>query len=154
MVLLSFLISTYIYTHTHVYIADIIVPWRPDVSGIKISIFFIPWAACPSFVSLEISHDGRTVIPTSPPLVTCSLAIIKLQLLRPEVVSSVTLRLHRPRDSMTIGLQQVCLRGQRAFGEVGEGPSALLPSEDTMSTCRFGQTFMRILKGLAMSACR
>lgn len=97
---------------------------------------YIYLPACPSFVSLEISHDCQTVIPTSPPLMTCSLGIIKLQLLRPEVVSSVTLRLHRPRDSMTIGLQQICLQGQRAFGEIGEGASAFLPFEDAMATCR------------------
>ena len=94
-------------------------------------------AACPSFVSLEISHDGQNVIPTSPPLVTCSLAVIKLQLLRPEVVNVVTLRLHRPRDSTTIGLQQVCLRGQRAFGEMTEASSTFLPCEDTMTRCRW-----------------
>ncbi|XP_070181060.1 dual E2 ubiquitin-conjugating enzyme/E3 ubiquitin-protein ligase BIRC6-like isoform X3 [Littorina saxatilis] len=104
---------------------------------------------CPSFVSLEISHDGQNVIPTSPPLVTCSLAVIKLQLLRPEVVNVVTLRLHRPRDSMTIGLQQVCLRGQRAFGEVTETSNAFMPCEDTMTRCSMG--WLRLLHHCLMA---
>ncbi|KAL8592605.1 hypothetical protein ACOMHN_026535 [Nucella lapillus] len=100
---------------------------------------------CPSFVSLEISHDGQSVVPTSPPLVTSSLALIKLQLVHPEVVTAVTLRLHRPRDSMTIGLQQVCLRGQRAFGEVSDllQPSSVLSCEDTMARSSMG--WLRLL---------
>lgn len=115
----------------------IVLQWD-GINGRLVALIVIPgpFAACPSFVSLEISHDGQNVVPTSPPLVTCSLAVIKLQLLRPEVVNVVTLRLHRPRDSMTIGLQQVCLRGQRAFGEMTEGSSTFLPCEDTMTRCR------------------
>ena len=92
--------------------------------------------ACPANVSLELSHDGQYVVPVAPPLATSSLALIKLQLVQPAVVSVVTLRLHRPRDSSTMGLQQICLQGMRACGHA-ETLSSGLPSDDSMTRCRF-----------------
>ncbi|XP_035825485.1 baculoviral IAP repeat-containing protein 6 [Aplysia californica] len=99
-------------------------------------------ATCPSQVSLELSHDGTTVWPASPPLVTSSLSLIRLQLQKPAVVTSVTLILHRPLDSMTIGLQKISLCGQTAFAESSENTPALL-NEDCFSHSSLG--WMQIL---------
>ena len=69
---------------------------------------------------------------------TSSLVFIKLQLQRSEVVTSVTIRLHRARDSMTIGLSQILLMGYSAFGEVGYKTNNLfLPTEDFVSRSRY-----------------
>ncbi|XP_069118544.1 baculoviral IAP repeat-containing protein 6-like isoform X2 [Argopecten irradians] len=89
---------------------------------------------CPAFVSLEISHDGVTTTPLCQPLMTSSLAFIKLQLQRPEVATSVTIRLHKARDSMTIGLSQIQLVGYSAFGDTGNAPQNIfMPTEDFVS---------------------
>jgi baculoviral IAP repeat-containing protein 6 len=93
-------------------------------------------AACPACVTLELSHDGQYVVPLAPPLLTASLALIKLQLLQPAVVTVVTLRLHRPKDSSTMGLQQICLLGQRACGESEGSGSGGLPTEEAMTRMR------------------
>ncbi|XP_033629629.1 baculoviral IAP repeat-containing protein 6-like isoform X3 [Asterias rubens] len=94
-------------------------------------------ATCPSSVSFEISNAlGSSPTPVSPPISTTGLTYIKLQLPRPEVVTSVCLRLHRPLDSSTIGLSQVMLLGLAAFsggGWNGSGTSQqslLAPAED------------------------
>ncbi|GFS25394.1 baculoviral IAP repeat-containing protein 6, partial [Elysia marginata] len=97
-------------------------------------------SSCPSHVSLELSHDGNVVTPTSPPLLTSSLTLIRLQLQKPQVVTSVTLLLHRPLDSTTIGLQRISLWGQTAFAEVAENT---LSNEDGF--CRSSLGWMRIL---------
>lgn len=91
--------------------------------------------ACPSHVSLELSHDGNIVTPASPPIQTSSLALIRLQLQKPEVVTSVTLLLHRPWDSMTLGLQKISLWGQTAFAENSENLLSFL-NEDSFSHSR------------------
>ncbi|OWF45700.1 baculoviral IAP repeat-containing protein 6-like isoform X2 [Mizuhopecten yessoensis] len=89
---------------------------------------------CPAFVSLEISHDGVTSTPLCQPLMTSSLAFIKLQLQRPEVATCVTIRLHKARDSMTIGLSQIQLVGYSAFGDTGNAPQNIfMPTEDFVS---------------------
>ena len=88
--------------------------------------------ACPSYVSLEVSHDGQRVVPVSPPLVTCSLAVIDLQLLQPEVVNMVVLRVYRPKDSKVVGLQQVFVCGDRAFG----GPCHSISCDSLQTHCR------------------
>ncbi|GFO34551.1 baculoviral iap repeat-containing protein 6, partial [Plakobranchus ocellatus] len=97
-------------------------------------------SSCPSHVSLELSHDGNVVTPTSPPLLTSSLTLIRLQLQKPQVVTSVTLLLHRPLDSTTIGLQRISLWGQTAFAESAESPLSI---EDGFSRSSLG--WMRIL---------
>ena len=93
--------------------------------------------ACPAFVSLEASQDGVTTFPLCAPMNTSSLVYIKLQLQRPEVVTAITIRLHRARDSMTIGLSQILLMGYSAFGDVGYKTNNLfLPTEDFVSRSR------------------
>ena len=68
---------------------------------------------------------------------TSSLVFIKLQLQKPEVVTTVTIRLHKARDSMTIGLSQILLMGYSAFGDVVSKTSNLfLPTEDFVSKSR------------------
>ena len=75
-------------------------------------------ATCPAAVSVEVSRDGLSTVPLCAPQPTSGLPLIKLQLLKPEVVTSVTLRLHKPRCLATIGLSQVMLLGSTAFREV------------------------------------
>lgn len=54
------------------------------------------------------------------------------------MVTSVTIRLHKARDSMTIGLSQILLMGYSAFGEVGYKTNNLfLPTEDFVSRSRY-----------------
>ena len=96
--------------------------------------------ACPSSVSLEISADGTTPVPICPPLPTSGLTYVKFQLPRPEITTSVCLRLHRPRDSNTIGLSQIMLLGVTAFGSIGNGSSQsglLLSSDDGAAKSRY-----------------
>ncbi|XP_053375851.1 baculoviral IAP repeat-containing protein 6-like isoform X2 [Mercenaria mercenaria] len=96
-------------------------------------------STCPAYVSLEASQDGVTTFPLCAPMNTSSLVFIKLQLQRSEVVTSVTIRLHRARDSMTIGLSQILLMGYSAFGEVGYKTNNLfLPTEDFVSRSSVG----------------
>ncbi|KAH9496163.1 Baculoviral IAP repeat-containing protein 6, partial [Bulinus truncatus] len=99
-------------------------------------------STCPSHVSLELSHDGNIVSPASPPLLSSSLTLIRLQLQKPEVVTSVTLILHRPWDSMTIGLQKISLWGLTTFAENTENSLSFL-NEDCFSRSSLG--WMRIL---------
>ena len=95
-------------------------------------------SACPAYVSIEISHDGVTTTPLCTPLMTSSLAFIKLQLQRPEIATTVTVRLHKARDSMTIGLSQVLLMGYSAFGDSYASPqNVLMPNEDYVSRSRY-----------------
>jgi|JYMV01.1.fsa_nt_gi baculoviral IAP repeat-containing protein 6 len=97
----------------------------------------ICFAACPAYVSLEISHDSVTHTPQCQPLMTSSLAFIKLQLQRPQIATTVTIRLHKARDSMTIGLSQVMLMGYSAFGYTGSSTqNILLPTVDFISQSR------------------
>lgn len=70
---------------------------------------------------------------------TCSLGFIRLQLIRPEVVTMVTIRLHRARDSMTIGLSQILLMGHSAFSETNQKTTSVLaPSDDIVSKTSLG----------------
>ncbi|KAK3576772.1 hypothetical protein CHS0354_014586 [Potamilus streckersoni] len=97
-------------------------------------------STCPAHVSLEISHDGVTTFPLCAPMMTSSLASIKLQLQQLEVVASVTIRLHRARDSMTIGLSQILLMGYSAFGDAGmyKTNNIFQPIEDSVSRSSVG----------------
>jgi len=85
-----------------------------------------------------VSGDGSTPIPISSPVLTSGLTFIKLQLLKSEVVTSVTIRLHKPRDSATIGLSQILLMGCTAFGDFStmHSNNLLLPAEDYVSKTR------------------
>lgn len=95
------------------------------------------FVACPSAVSLELSCDNAVMVPACLPLVTSGLSSVKIQLLRPEVVTTVTVRLHKPRDSQTIGLSQLLLLGVTAFGDTSLVPSA---SEDYVSKTRYARS--------------
>lgn len=78
--------------------------------------------ACPSIVGLEISRDGRgPMVPVSPPLDSSGLTIIRMLLPQPEVVTSVLLRLYKPRDSSNIGLSQIRLLGNTTFNSNLQG---------------------------------
>ncbi|XP_034239276.1 baculoviral IAP repeat-containing protein 6 isoform X4 [Thrips palmi] len=75
-------------------------------------------ATCPSAVGLEVSKDGTSpLVPLCSPLPTSGMTFVRLTLDRPEVVTSVLLRLYRPHDSASIGLSQVRLLGSTTFGE-------------------------------------
>ena len=76
-------------------------------------------SACPAAVCVEVSRDGATSFPVCAPISTSGLTLIKVQLLNSEVVTSVTIRLHKPRDSTTIGLSQIMLLGLTVFGSAG-----------------------------------
>ena len=94
--------------------------------------------ACPAAVILEASRDGNNMIPLCPPTSTSGLTNIKIQLLKEEVVSAVTVRLHKPRDSQTIGLSQIMLMGFMAFGDTGtvRVSSMFAPVEDYVARTR------------------
>ncbi|XP_077994932.1 dual E2 ubiquitin-conjugating enzyme/E3 ubiquitin-protein ligase BIRC6-like isoform X2 [Glandiceps talaboti] len=102
-------------------------------------------ATCPASVSIEISRDGSTMIPVSSPISTSGLTFIKLQLYKPEVTTSVCLRLHKPRDSSTVGLSQIMLLGLTAFGSTASSNivNPFLPTEDNVSKSSVG--WLRIL---------
>lgn len=56
-------------------------------------------------------------MPVSGPLSTAGLSRVRLVLPRPVVASIVVVRLHRPRDSSTLGLSQLKLLGTTTFRE-------------------------------------
>ncbi|XP_064603703.1 baculoviral IAP repeat-containing protein 6-like isoform X3 [Liolophura sinensis] len=119
-------------------------PFAVLLKEVQIQPHLTSLATCPAFVSLEISRDGSTVTPLCPPLMTSSLAFIKLQLQKPEIATSVIIRLHKARDSTTIGLSQVLLMGYSAFGESGyKTGNIFLPTEDLVSRTSFG--WLRLL---------
>ncbi len=95
-------------------------------------------------MTVEVSRDGTTMFPICSPMQTSGLTLIKLQLLKSEVVMSVTIRLHKPRDSTTIGLSQVMLLGNTAFGDSGNirSNNMFVPTEDYVSRTRYVYTFM------------
>jgi len=71
-------------------------------------------------VTVEGSRDRSqaSMVPLCAPVSTSGLTTIKIQLLRHEIVTVVTIRLHKPRDSQTIGLSQIMLMGYMAFGDL------------------------------------
>lgn len=98
---------------------------------------FSVFSACPSAVCVEVSRDGTTSFPVCAPINTSGLTLIKVQLLKSEVVTSVTIRLHKPRDSTTIGLSQIMLLGLTVFGYSGTVRANLsnfvIPSSNVLS---------------------
>uniref|UniRef100_T1IPT5 Dual E2 ubiquitin-conjugating enzyme/E3 ubiquitin-protein ligase BIRC6 n=1 Tax=Strigamia maritima TaxID=126957 RepID=T1IPT5_STRMM len=97
-------------------------------------------ATCPSSVSVEVCRDNATgPTPLCSPQPTNGLTFIRLQLTQPEIVMSVTLRLHKPRDSSNIGLSQVLLLGSTTFGEaIAKSRAATMPSEDNVTRSSLG----------------
>uniref|UniRef100_UPI00358FA005 baculoviral IAP repeat-containing protein 6 n=1 Tax=Myxine glutinosa TaxID=7769 RepID=UPI00358FA005 len=102
-------------------------------------------ATCPSAVSVEVSADGVNMLPVASPVVTAGQTYIKLQLVHAEVVTAVCLRLHRPRDSGTLGLSQIKLLGLTAFGcmSCSAVTNPFLPTEDQVSKSSIG--WLRLL---------
>ncbi|XP_013417535.1 baculoviral IAP repeat-containing protein 6 [Lingula anatina] len=101
-------------------------------------------ATCPAAVSVEVSRDVMQSVPISPPVVTSGLTFIKIQLLKPEVATAVTIRLHKPKDSTTVGLSQILLMGYTAFGDSSyRNPNVFAPSEDFVSRTSIG--WLRLL---------
>ncbi|XP_054081324.1 baculoviral IAP repeat-containing protein 6 isoform X3 [Zeugodacus cucurbitae] len=85
-------------------------------------------ASCPFAVALEISRDyGLGPIPVGPPLTTTGMTCIRLKLAKPEIATSVVLRLYRPKDSSNIGLSQIAILGNTIFAfnsnSLGSGAS-------------------------------
>ncbi|XP_037827973.1 baculoviral IAP repeat-containing protein 6 isoform X2 [Lucilia sericata] len=73
-------------------------------------------ASCPSAVALEISRDfGLGPVPVGPPLTTTGMTCIRLKLSKPEIATSIVLRLYRPKDSTSIGLTQIAVLGNTIF---------------------------------------
>ncbi|XP_064112985.1 baculoviral IAP repeat-containing protein 6-like isoform X2 [Macrobrachium nipponense] len=77
--------------------------------------------SCPSAVSVEVGVEGGYLMPVSGPLSTAGLSRVRLVLPRPVVASIVVVRLHRPRDSATLGLSQLKLLGTTTFREALRG---------------------------------
>ncbi|XP_030370289.1 baculoviral IAP repeat-containing protein 6 isoform X2 [Scaptodrosophila lebanonensis] len=74
-------------------------------------------ASCPSAVALELSRDyGLGSIPVGPPMATTGLTCIRLKLAKAEVVTSIVLRLYKPKDCGNVGLVQIAVLGQTIFG--------------------------------------
>ncbi|KAK7067357.1 Baculoviral IAP repeat-containing protein 6 [Halocaridina rubra] len=77
--------------------------------------------SCPSAVSVEVGVEGGYLMPVSGPLSTAGLSRVRLVLPRPVVASIIVVRLHRPRDSSTLGLSQLKLLGTTTFREASRG---------------------------------
>ncbi|XP_073817547.1 BIR repeat containing ubiquitin-conjugating enzyme isoform X2 [Musca autumnalis] len=79
-------------------------------------------ASCPSAVALEISRDfGLGPVPVGPPLTTTGMTCIRLKLAKPEIATSIVLRLYRPKDSPSIGLTQIAVLGNTIFSNNSGG---------------------------------
>ncbi|XP_069180397.1 baculoviral IAP repeat-containing protein 6 isoform X6 [Procambarus clarkii] len=77
--------------------------------------------SCPSAVCVEVGVEGGYLMPVSGPLSTAGLSRVRLVLPRPVVASIVVVRLHRPRDSSTLGLSQLKLLGTTTFRGASRG---------------------------------
>lgn len=87
--------------------------------------------SCPSAVSVEVGVEGGYLMPVSGPLSTAGLSRVRLVLPRPVVASIVVVRLHRPRDSSTLGLSQLKLLGTTTFREASRGVHETAISDHT-----------------------
>ncbi|CAG9860383.1 unnamed protein product [Phyllotreta striolata] len=99
-------------------------------------------ATSPSYVALEVSANGPSNLsPVCLPLPTSGLTYIRMHLPVPKVVNCVLIRLYKPRDASTIGLIQIRLLGNYAFGgNVMQGADA----EDE-SHCKHSLGWLRLL---------
>ncbi|GAB6020665.1 hypothetical protein CHUAL_003335 [Chamberlinius hualienensis] len=108
-------------------------------------------ASCPSAVSIEISSDGVSRHnPLCPPRSASGLTFIILQLVQPEIATSVIIRLYKPRDSANIGLSQILLLGTSTFGDVDAGNRSFenaanltVPTEESVAKSSVG--WLRLL---------
>ncbi|XP_072390491.1 dual E2 ubiquitin-conjugating enzyme/E3 ubiquitin-protein ligase BIRC6 [Diabrotica undecimpunctata] len=99
-------------------------------------------ATSPSYVALEVSANGPSrLAPVCLPLPTSGLTYIRLHLPVPKVVNCVLIRLYKPHDSNSIGLIQIRLLGNYAFGgSLTQGSDA----EDE-SHCKHSLGWLRLL---------
>lgn len=82
--------------------------------GNPLTMFRFDFVACPGAVGVEAGCSG-TVAPLGAPQSTAGMTFIRLVLARPLVVTTVTLRLYKPRDSSNMGLLQLRLLAAPAF---------------------------------------
>ncbi|XP_044731226.1 baculoviral IAP repeat-containing protein 6 [Chrysoperla carnea] len=79
-------------------------------------------ATCPSAIALEVSHNGTNgLVPICQPLPTSGLSFICMHLTHPEIVTSVLIRLYKPKDSTNVSLLQIRLLGTTAFTQSSSG---------------------------------
>ena len=88
------------------------------------------FSACPSAIVVEVSRDGLSNVPLGGPQLTSGYTSIKLKLQKPEVVTSVTIRFHRPFDSSSLGLSQIRLLGDTAFSETQSARTEVEDEQD------------------------
>ncbi|XP_055907013.1 baculoviral IAP repeat-containing protein 6 isoform X1 [Eupeodes corollae] len=95
--------------------------------------------SCPSAVAVEISRDyGLGPIPFGQPLTTTGMTCIRLKLSKPEIATSIVLRLYRPKDSSNIGLTQIAILGNTIFSTgsnaFGYGPDSGVDDDSLAKT--------------------
>lgn len=103
-------------------------------------------AASPSAVALEINRDNSIQpIPISQPMSTIGLTCIRLKLPQPEIANSIVLRLYRPKDTNSIGLNQISVLGTTVFsgmkpadGSPGTSQDSTLGDDDTAAKSSLG----------------
>ncbi|PSN56888.1 hypothetical protein C0J52_00682 [Blattella germanica] len=102
-------------------------------------------ATCPSAVAVEVSRDSSSgLVPICPPLSTSGLTFVRLSLPQPEIVTSVLVRLYKPRDSANIGLSQIRLLGSTTFGEtIFRTVNMDVPDEEQLTKSSLG--WLRLL---------
>ncbi|XP_069689782.1 baculoviral IAP repeat-containing protein 6 isoform X2 [Periplaneta americana] len=102
-------------------------------------------ATCPSAVAVEVSRDSSSgLVPVCPPLSTSGLTFVRLSLPQPEIVTSVLVRLYKPRDSSNIGLSQIRLLGSTTFGETAFRTVNMdVPDEEQLTKSSLG--WLRLL---------
>lgn len=90
-------------------------------------------AASPSAVALEINRDNSIQpIPISQPMSTIGLTCIKLKLPHPEIANSIVIRLYRPKDTNSIGLNQISVLGTTVFSGMKPGDASASSSQDSL----------------------
>nr|CAH7748378.1 unnamed protein product [Callosobruchus chinensis] len=99
-------------------------------------------ATCPSYVAMEVSANGPSrLVPACLPLPTSGLTYIRMHLPVPKVVNCVLIRLYRPHDANGIGLLQIRLLGNYAFG----GSLTQNADTDDEAHCKHSLGWLRLL---------
>ncbi|CAH0552135.1 unnamed protein product [Brassicogethes aeneus] len=97
-------------------------------------------ATCPSAVALEISASGPSrLVPACAPIQTSGMTYIRLHLPTPTAANCVLIRLYKPRDAQSIGLLQIRLLGNTAYGQT------VTDSSEDESHCRHSLGWLRLL---------
>ncbi|XP_047537096.1 baculoviral IAP repeat-containing protein 6 [Vanessa atalanta] len=89
-------------------------PYAATLHEVHLQPHLTSLATCPGAVGVEAGCGG-TVAPLGAPQSTAGMTFIRLALARPLVVTTVTLRLYKPRDSSNMGLLQLRLLAAPAF---------------------------------------